>query len=97
MSNGKIDSYEVAQAACSKLNQALVTDCPPKPSNLDEGKNIVCFEVRPFSFRHMPNYGPTRIPESWGLWPRWSYEDRPDLGSQFGGPFMLANEALGYT
>lgn len=59
-----------------------------RPSNLEHGRVVDRFEVRPFSFRHIPGWGTTNTPDSWGVWPRWSYADSPDLGTDFGGPFV---------
>lgn len=49
-----------------------------------EGKRVVRFVVRPHAWIEG-----TRIPRKWGVWPTWEYTDRPDLGPQFGGPFMV--------
>jgi len=95
--NGRIETQESAQRACNSLNAALAEGKTPRPSNIEHDRVIDRFEVRPFSFRHSTLTGTTNCPDSWGIWPRWSYGDRPDLGTNFGGPFMPANEAIGYA
>ena len=95
--NGRIETKASAQRACDRLNAMLAEEKAPRPSNIEPDRIIDRFEVRPFSFRHSPLTGTTNCPDSWGIWPRWSYADRPDLGPDFGGPFMPANEAIGYA
>jgi hypothetical protein len=47
-------------------------------------KRVVRFEVRPHAWQEGTN-----LPTRWGVWPVWEYADRPDLGPQFGGPFLV--------
>lgn len=51
-------------------------------SSLGSDRSISDYEVRAHSWHSDGS------PRTWGVWPRWAYVDRPDLGAQFGGPFL---------
>lgn len=61
----------------------LANDTMPHPSNLESNRIVTRFETRAHAWDDV-----TGNPVSWGVWPRWRYADRPDLGSSFGGPFV---------
>lgn len=65
-----------------------------KPSNLDYGRVISRVDVQAHSWN--PNHSSISLPSirTWGLNPRWAYADRPDLGDQFGGPFIPLQEVV---
>lgn len=52
------------------------------PTGLHWSKRIERNEVRAHSWHEDGS------PRTWGIWPIWAYSDRPDLGAQFGGPFV---------
>jgi hypothetical protein len=65
-----------------------------RPSNLERDRVIDRVEVRGFSWN--PNHHSTLSPsiKTWGLNPRWAYADRPDLGVDFGGPFIPLRDVI---
>lgn len=81
-----------AQALADRANELIKTGW--RPSNLERGRNISRVDVQPYSWN--PNHHSTLSPSvrAWGLNPRWSYDDRPDLGDQFGGPFIILEDVL---
>lgn len=82
-----------AQAVVACLNEGIAKGFVPRQSNMDQGRQIDRYEVRPFGYRFRPIKN-DHIPDGWGVYPRWSYKDRPELGKDFGGPFMIAEEAM---
>lgn len=81
-----------AEKLCDHANELIESGW--RPSNLERGRNITRVEVRAYSWN--PNHHSTLMPsiETWGLNPRWAYDDRPDLGDQFGGPFIPLMEVV---
>lgn len=83
---------ERATKLAEKANQLLLTSW--RPSNLERGRNISRVDVQGHSWN--PNHSSIGLPsiKTWGLNPRWAYDDRPDLGDQFGGPFIPLQEVV---
>jgi hypothetical protein len=68
---------EDADSLCALANEQRI-GFPPARSDA----RIVRYEVRAHSWHEDSS------PRTWGVWPVWEYNDRPDLGANFGGPFM---------
>lgn len=69
---------EAADSLCARANEGRVGYPPERGVDA----RIVRYEVRAHS------WDKAGAPLTWGVWPVWEYVDRPDLGANFGGPFM---------
>ena len=81
-----------AEELCAIANERIKQGW--RPSNLERDRIIDRVDVQPHSWS--PNHSSIGLPSprTWGLNPRWSYNDRPDLGVDFGGPFIILQEVL---
>lgn len=75
-----VHDVETAKRIAERVNKHLAEGGRLPHQNL-----VDRVEVRAHSWGVRPTY--LGSPETWGIWPRWAYADRPDLGAQFGGPF----------
>src|SRR4051812_3779842 len=68
--------YETAGRLAELANRKA-----PRPSGLGSNRTVTRYERRGFAWDEFAT------PYRWGIWPRWVYDDRPDL-PEFGGPFI---------
>lgn len=73
--------YGTDKATAERL-AAIANQNVPCPLAAGSERTVTHYEVRGHA------YDREGRAIRWGIWPVWAYNDRPDLGAQFGGPFV---------
>lgn len=80
--------YGTDKATAERL-AAIANQNAPCPLAVGSERTVTRFEVRGWAWDREGRA------IKWGVWPVWAYDDRPDLGAQFGGPFVQLRSIAG--